>query len=110
MPITQKGDSVITLERMIQKVTSGRSAELEQLDKQFIVVETRLGFPSKKRYQCVAGGHDTNTVIVERHWDSLAAMEAKFEQALADPEYQSLSDRAESIIESTQWELYTPLE
>lgn len=101
---------MITLERMIQKVSSGRFADLEQLDKQFVAAETRLGFPSKKRYQCVAGGHDANTVIVERHWDSLAAMEAKFEEALADLEYQSLSEEVQSIIESTWWELYTPLE
>lgn len=100
---------MITLERMIQKVSPGKFPVLEELDKKFIAVEARLGFPPKKRYQCISGSHDTNTVIVERQWDSLAAMEAKFEEAFEDPEYQSLADEVESIIESTQWELYMPL-
>jgi hypothetical protein len=56
---------MITLERMIQKVSPGKFPDLEELDKKFVAVETRLGFPPKKRYQCVIGGHDTNTVIVE---------------------------------------------
>ena len=97
------------VERMIQKVSPGKFPELEELDKRFVEVEERLGFPPKKRYQCVIGGHDTNTVIVERQWDSLAAMEAKFEEAFADQEYQSLADEGNSIIESTQWEVYAPL-
>jgi hypothetical protein len=81
---------MITLERMIQKVSPGKFPDLEELDKKFVAVETRLGFPPKKRYQCVIGGHDTNTVIVERQWDSMAAMEAKFDEAFADAEYQAL--------------------
>ena len=82
---------------------------LEELDKKFIAVESRLGFPPKKRYQSIIGSHDANTVIVERQWDSLAAMEAKFDEAFGDPEYQALADEGTSIIESTQWEVYTPL-
>ena len=100
---------MITIERMIQKVSPGKFPDLDELDKKFVAVETRLGFPPKKRYQCIIGGQDTNTVIVERQWDSLAEMEAKFEEAFEDPEYQSLADETNSIIESTQWELYTPL-
>ena len=57
---------MITLERMIQKVSPGKFPDLEELDKKFVAVKTRLGFPPKKRYQCVIGGHDSNTVIVER--------------------------------------------
>jgi hypothetical protein len=101
---------MITLERQILKVRPGKFPDLEELDKKFIAEETRLGFPPKKRYQCVIGGHDTNTVIVERQWDSMAAMEAKFDEAFADAEYQALADEGTSIIESTQWEVYTPLQ
>jgi hypothetical protein len=98
-----------TVERMIQKVYPGKWAELEETDKKYNAVESRLGFPPKKRYQCIIGGHDTNTLIVERHWDSLAAMETAYDNAFADPEYQALGEEVTSIIKSTQYEVYMPL-
>lgn len=100
---------MITLERMIQKIYPGKWAELEELDKRYDVEESRLGFPPKKRYQCIMGGHDTNTLIVERQWDSLATMEATYEKAFADPEIQKLGEEGISIIKSTQFEIYMPL-
>ena len=100
---------MVIVERMIQKIRPGKWAELEVLDKKYDVVESRLGFPAKKRYQCIMGGHDTNTLIVERQWDSFAAMEATFEKAFADPEYQALGEEGISIIKSTQFEVYMPL-
>jgi hypothetical protein len=100
---------MIVLERQIQKVRPGKWAELEEIDKKFNVVEDRFGFPPKKRYQCVAGSHDNNVLIVERQWDSLAAAEAAYEKAMADAEYQKLSQEVVSIVESSQLELYTPL-
>lgn len=100
---------MITIERMIQKVRPGKWAELNEIDKRFDAVESRLGFPPKKRYQCIMGGHDTNTLIIERQWDSLAAMEATYEKALADPELQALNEETTSIIKSTQLEVYMPL-
>ncbi len=100
---------MITLERMIQKVHPGKWTELEEIDKRYNVVESRLGFPPKKRYHCIMGGHDQNTLIIERQWDSLAAMEATYEKAFADPEFQALGEEVTSIITSHQIELYTPL-
>jgi len=100
---------MVTIERLIQKVFPGKWAELEEIDKRYNAVESRLGFPPKKRYQCMMGGHDTNTLIIERQWDSLAAMEAAFEKVLADPEWQALNEEGASIVKSSQWEVYTPL-
>lgn len=100
---------MVTIDRMIQKVSPGKWAELEVIDKRFNAVESRLGFPPKKRYRCIMGSHDTNTLIVERQWDSLAAMEATYEKAFADPEHQALGEEITSIITSTQWEVYMPL-
>ena len=100
---------MVTIERIIQKVFPGKWAELEEIDKKFNAVESRLGFPPKKRYQCMMGGCDTNTLIIERQWDSLAAMEAAFEKTLADPEWQALNEEMTSIIKSTQLEVYMPL-
>ena len=69
-----------------------------------------MGFPAnKKRYQCMIGGHDSNTLIVERQWDSLATLEATYEKGFADPELQALLKEITSIVESSQLEVYTPL-
>lgn len=101
---------MIVVERMIQKVIPGKWAELNEIDKRFDAVEGRLGFPAnKKRYQCMIGSHDSNTLIIERLWESMAVMEAIYEKAFADPELQALFQETNSIVESNQIEIYSPL-
>jgi hypothetical protein len=100
---------MIFVERLIQQVRSDKWAELEALDKKYNTVESRLGFPAKKRYRCFFGGHNTNTLIVERQWESLAAMEATYEKAFTDAEWQALGDQSTLIIKSDQIELYVPM-
>lgn len=98
------------IERMIQQVIPGKWDELKTLDKKYDTVEARLGFPPKRRYQCMVGGHNTNTLIIEREWESMAAMEAVYRKAFEDSENQALGEETHSIIESVQIELYMPLE
>jgi hypothetical protein len=100
---------MIVIDRMIQKIYSDKWAELEVIDKKYNAAEARLGFPPKKRYSLLTGGYATNTLIVERQWPSLAAMEATHEKAMADPEYQALGMEITSIVKSVHWELYMPL-
>ena len=100
---------MIAVERLIQQVRPDKWAELEAIDEKFNAAEARLGFPPKKRYRCYVGGHTTDTLIIERQWPSLAAMEATYEKAFADPEYQKLGAEVASIIKSNQYELYSPL-
>jgi hypothetical protein len=90
------------LERMIQKEIPGKWAELEALDQKYNVVEARLGYPPKRRYRCMVGGHTTDTIIIEREWDSVAAMEAAYSKAFTDPEHQALNAESISIITSVQ--------
>jgi hypothetical protein len=98
------------LHRQIQQVRPGKWADLEELDKKFNAVESRLGFPpNKRRYQCYFGSHDNNTLIVEYEWDSLAALEAAYAKAMADPEWQALAAKVDDVIKSNQMELYAPL-
>jgi len=97
------------LERHIQLINPGKWAELEDLDKKYNTVESRLGFPTKKRYRCYLGGHTINTLIIERPWESMAAMEATYGKAFEDPEYQALDVESASIVESVQAELYVPM-
>ena len=100
---------MIALERTTQKVHPGKWAELAELDKRFNEIEMRAGFPQKKRYQCVIGGLDQNTLIIERQWGSLAVMESTFEKVLMDPAWQALQQEADLIVESSQTEVFTPL-
>jgi hypothetical protein len=50
-----------------------------------------------------------NTLVVEYEWESLAQMEAVFESAMADAEWQALSVEVGSILKDNQMELYVPL-
>ena len=100
---------MIIIERQVQQIYPTKWAELEALDKKYNVVEARLGFPPKKRCQALAGRLDMNTIIIERQWPSLAAMEAAYEKAMQDPEDLALQAESASIIQSNHWELYMPL-
>jgi hypothetical protein len=100
---------MIIVERLVQQVRPGKWAELEAIDKKFDAVESRFGFPPKKRYQCVIGGLDQNTLIIEREWECLAQMEATYEKAFAIPEYQALGKELLSVVQSSQMEVYTLL-
>lgn len=98
------------IEREIQIVRPGKWAELEEIDKKFNTVESRLGFPAKRRYRSLVGGHTTDTLIIERQWESLAAAEAAYEKAITDAKHRELSAEVHSsIIESAQVEFYMPL-
>ena len=69
------------LERLIQKIYPDKWEELHEIDKRYNAAESPLGFPPKKRYQSIASSYDNDTLIVEREWESFAAMEAAYEKA-----------------------------
>jgi hypothetical protein len=100
---------MIIIERQVQQIFPNKWVELDVLDKKYDVVEKRLGFPPKKRMQVLSGGLPMNTVIIERQWPSLAAMEATYEKAMQDPEDQALQAESAGIIQSNHWELYMPM-
>ena len=100
---------MITLERQIQHIFPDKMPVLEALDAEFNKVESRFGFPSKKRYLLIAGPDEINTLVIERQWSSLAALEAAFEKALADPDYQAVYAKSIGIIRDSRWELYQVL-
>lgn len=47
---------------------------------------------------CIVGSHDTNTLIVERQWESMAAMEKAYETTKANPDFQKPTQRLNNII------------
>lgn len=100
---------MVVVERLIQTVAMDKFSELDELDKKWDVVESRLGFPSKKRYQALAGSYDVNTVIVERRWNSMAEMEATLEKANQDPDYLALFPLTTPIVLTNRMEIYSEL-
>src|SRR4026209_1019312 len=100
---------MVIIERQIQMVRAGKWAELEELDKKFAAVESLLGFAAKSRCRSLIGGLTTDALIIERQWESFAALEASYEKALMNPEHRALSAEAELILGSQQIEFYVPL-
>lgn len=100
---------MIAIERMTQSIYPGKWAELNEIDKRFNEVEQRMGFPPKKRFQCLIGGLDQNTLIIEREWGSLALMESTYEKAMADPGYQSLINEVATIVQNSRIEVFSPM-
>ncbi len=98
------------MERLIQKIYPGKRAELEEINKRYDVAESHLEFPPKRRYQSLAGSHDSDTLIIEREWESMAAMEVAYEKSFADPEQQGLNAELGSIVKSFRREFYMVLE
>ncbi len=99
---------VIIINRLIQKVRPDKWDELEEIDKKFNEIESRIGFPPKKRYRCLSGPINWNWIIIERQWESMAKMEKFMMKLYLDPESQKLSEKLNSIIEDQRIELYMP--
>ena len=75
---------MVILERDVQHIYPDKWDELNAIDGEFNQIESGLGFPAKKRFQLLIGADEVNTLIVERQWPSMAAMEAAYEKAMAD--------------------------
>ena len=100
---------MIVVERMIQQIYPGKMAALNEIDKRFDVVEKGLGFPPKKRFSSLSGPLDLNTIVVEREWSSMAAMEEIYARSFGNSEQQALVAELIDIVKSTRIELYTPI-
>lgn len=96
------------VEWMIQDIYPGQDSALDELDKRYDAIESTLGFPSKRRLWCISGTLDNNAIVIEREWESMAAMEAAYEKAFAHPDIQALWEEGRKIIKSSRIELYTP--
>ena len=79
-----------------------------KFNKKFNEIEDRFGFPPKKRFRYLSGSVDTNTIFIEREWESLAKLKKLMTKAFLDPEYQKLGDELESIIETQYQEMLVP--
>ncbi len=96
------------VEWMIQELYPGKQAALEELDKRYDAIEKPLGFPPKRRLWPISGSYTNQTGILERQWESMAAMETAYEKSFANPDIQALNEEGNTIIKNTRIELYYP--
>ena len=94
------------LERLVQKINPVKWGELVELDKQYDALEARFGFPPKRRYRGLFGTEDTSILVIEREWESFAALEAAHMQSMAEPEFDKLNAAGADIVLSNKWEAY----
>ncbi len=94
------------LERLIQQINPAKWEALEALDQKYDVMEKGLGYPPKRRYRSIAGGGNTDTLVIEREWESMAAMEAAWQKSMTSAEFQQLAAEGVGVISSNTWELY----
>ena len=97
------------IERMVQEIHVGKFGDLTELDKRYAALERPLGYPPLKRFFVLSGPHNLMTTIIEREWESMAAMEAAVEKSLASPEIQAQHVEGAEIIKSSRIELYVPM-
>ena len=99
---------MIVIERQIQEIYPGKNEALVELDGRYAPINESYGFTPIKRYWCISGPHDINTSVFERQWESMAAMEAAYENSFDHPDIQALNAEGADIIKSSRIELYTP--
>ena len=94
------------IERMVQEIFPGQNEALGDLDKRYDAIEVTLGFPPKTRMWCMSGPYDHNTSVLEREWESMAAMEAAYESSFSRSDILKLGEEGRTIVKSTRMELY----
>ena len=94
------------LERRVQKGIKDHKA-YEEWEQKWETIEQRLGgFPAKRHYGLISGREDFGTVVWERDWPTMAAMEAAYDKSNVDSEANSLGSTASSLYNSERIEYY----
>lgn len=99
------------IQRGIMKVVPGKMTEAMELYQKHTAIVSRLGAPTAgmRSYRPLIGGEFFHTLIAETEWDSLAALEAFFENMMADPEMQAIMAKWDAVLESHEIQLLMPI-
>ena len=94
--------------RLIQEIAPEKWQQLESIDKKYDEIESKMGFPPKKRYRGLIGPN-VNELVVERIWESMAKAEEVMEKANSDSDYLILGAELIGIVLSQRFEVYMVL-
>ena len=94
------------LERHVQfKVKNEQT--YREWEKSWEDLEARIGgFPAKRHYWLMSGAESQGTMVWEREWASLAAMEAAYDKMFNDAEAQRLSGSFSELYDGERVEVY----
>ncbi|MBN1667448.1 MAG: hypothetical protein JW862_10175 [Anaerolineales bacterium] len=96
---------MVILERIIHQIYPDKWSEVNALEAEFDQIEKPLGFTEKKLFKMLTGGDGVNTLVIERHWPSMAAMEAMYDKAMVDSGWQAMGKKMSTVIKDTRYEL-----
>lgn len=99
-------EMVVVMERLIQKVKPDKWGVLDDLDAKFNAIESKIGYPPKKRYRSMIGPLDNDTIIIEREWKSMAEMEKIVLASMGNAELQKLGVQLNDVVEKSWHEVY----
>ena len=97
---------VVVMERLIQKVKPDKWAALDEIDAKFNAIESKMGFPPKKRYRSMIGPLDNDVIVIEREWKSMAVMEQTVLGSMGNADLVKLGVQLADIIEKSWHEVY----
>jgi len=96
--------------RSIFRFLPGKMAEGIKLEEKHMAIAKRVLGISARCYRPVSGrGDTTRTIICEAEFDSFTAFEAHPMKMGADPEMQKLMPKYDAVIDSLEFEFYTPI-
>ena len=79
------------------------------MDQKYNQLESAVGFPPKTRYQLILSSKSSNILVVEREWESFAAMEAAYEKLMTNPAWFALNAESSAVIKDSYSEILMPL-
>jgi hypothetical protein len=96
----------MVMERCIQTVV-GTYEEVKAIENEFDALEAKMGnIPPKRRYWVGYGGVPTQTMVWERDWESMAALEAYANKIFKDPDWAVMFAKVGKVFEPGIMELY----
>jgi hypothetical protein len=94
------------LERCTQNVIA-KEEDMIALEKKFDALEAKMGHvPPKRRYYAMYGALPAGTMVWEREWENMAAIEAYNDKAMNSPEWASAFQEAAKVFADTHFELF----
>ena len=96
-------------ERLTQKIYPDKWEALDALEQKYNQIESTAGFPPKTRYQLILSSKSINILVVEREWESFAAMEAAYEKLMVNPAWHALNAESNAVIKDGYTEILMPL-
>jgi hypothetical protein len=99
------------MERCTQEITPEGWKVVGELELTFDAAEEKMGgVPKKRRYLLMYGGLAQGTMVWEREWEGMAAIDAYAAKAATDPDFQAALRRSTGVFVNGRFDLLVPFE